>query len=481
MSPVSAVTSVGGRYRLDHRVARGRSADVWRATDLELSRPVAVKLPHARFGSDAEAIARFRVSARRAASLVHEGIVRVFDYGEPGSPDAGGRPFLVMELVDGPSLADLLAGGPVGAARAMGVIAQVAAALDVAHRAGLVHGDIGPHNILLSRDGSVKLTGFGAARVAGPGSRSAAGDLYALGVVAHLCLTGSRPPGDAAVPSLPGQIPAPVAEFVSQLTAPELAGRPATAAEAGRRAAQLRDQLAPASPAGPRVAPVSRPARLARPAAAGTLLAATMPDTPGRRRRPAAASRHGRVAMRAFAVIAITLMAAALLGVLNPHGSAPQASDTTKIATVSVRAADLIGRPVQVVRLRLERLGLVVRLRWQPSTRVSPDKVLSLRPAGLLPAHSLITLIGSIRPSAAASTGPGTARASKPARHRRLPRATPRRPGKQPPRPAPSTSPASSPAPSPTPSISPSPTGDPPPATSPPASPPPSGSPPPPG
>ena len=480
MSPAGAATVSGGRYQLDHRLVSGPSADLWRATDLELSRVVAVKMLRPKSARDAAALDRFRASACCTASLAHEGIVRVFDYGEPGSPEGTGRPFLVMEFVDGPSLADRLAGGPVGAALAMDVVAQAAAALDVAHRAGRAHGDIGPQSILLSREGRVKLIGFGAAPRAGGDPGGAAGDLHALGVVAYLCLTGSKPPGDAAAPALPGQIPAPVAVFVRQLTAREPAAR-IVAAEVARRAAWLRDQLTPASPAAPAgrdVAAVSRAAQPAQLAAADTSLTATMPNTPGSRRRPAATRQRGLFAMPTFAVAALALAAAMLLGVLKPHGGAPQAGGTTKITTVRVAAAGLIGRPVQVVRARLERLGLVVQVRWRPSDRVSRHMVLSVRPAGRVPAHSLITLTGSTRPPGATATVPAAAQAGSPARHRRLSRPAPHGSGGQPPHPAPG--PASSPVPSQTPSPSPSPSGGSPPATSPPpsSSPAPSSSPP---
>lgn len=470
MSLASAAVSVGGRYRLDHHVATGPSADVWRATDLELSRPVAVKLLHSQFGRESGALDRFRASARCAASLVHQGIARVFDYDEPDSADAAGRPFLVMEFVDGPPLADLLASGPVGAAQTLDVIAQAAAALDVAHRAGCVHGDLGPRNILLRRDGTAKLIVFGAGHGAAGKQGTAAGDLYALGAVAYRCLTGSKAPADAAVPVLPEQTPASVAAFVSQL----LAREPATAAEVGRRAARLRDRLTPAGRVSRGLAAVSRARRPATPAATGMPPTATMPDIPAPRGRPAKTRRRGRFAVPALAVVALTLAAMLLLGVFRPGGTAPDAAGTTKITTVRVNAARLTGQPVNVARRHLKRLGLMVRVRWQPSDRVSPGKVLSVRPAGRVPAHSRIILTGSIRPSGATSAPPAAPQASRPAQHRGPPRTAPRRPGTQPPHPAPSTAPASSPAPS----ASPSPSSDPP-ATSPPphTSPPPSSSP----
>ena len=158
-------------------------------------------------------MARFRAEARHAGSLTHQGIARVYDYGEPAPPQP---PFLVLELVDGPSLAALLARGPLGPAQVMDLVAQAAAGLDAAHQTGLVHRDIKPGNLLISPGGVVKITDFGISRAAGSAPLtdaghlvgtagylaperaagdhgSAASDLYSLGVVAYECLTGALP------------------------------------------------------------------------------------------------------------------------------------------------------------------------------------------------------------------------------------------------------------------------------------------------
>jgi eukaryotic-like serine/threonine-protein kinase len=110
-----------------------------------------------------EARLRLRAEARHASRLSHPGVAQVYDYGESSSPDV---PFLVMELVDGPSLAEVLAGGPLDPGQTMDLIAQVGAGLHAAHAAGLVHRDIMPANLLITADGQVKITDFGIAHVA---------------------------------------------------------------------------------------------------------------------------------------------------------------------------------------------------------------------------------------------------------------------------------------------------------------------------
>jgi len=130
--------------------------EVWRARDLALGRAVAVKLLRPGFAGSKEDCARFRAEARHAGSLSHPGIARVYDYREEDPPDP---PYLVMELVDGPSVARLLENGPMDAALTMGLIAQAAAALQAAHATGLVHRDIKARNLLVSQDGDVKASG----------------------------------------------------------------------------------------------------------------------------------------------------------------------------------------------------------------------------------------------------------------------------------------------------------------------------------
>ena len=207
---------LAGRYRLTDRIATGGMGEVWRAEDNLLNRNVAVKLlPTGRAGDEAF-LARFRAEARYAASLSHPGIARVYDYGE--SSEFGGA-YLVMELVEGDPLSAILANaGRLSPDVTLDIVSQSARALEAAHEAGIVHRDIKPGNLLVTADGTTKITDFGIATAVAAAQAShltetgmvmgtamyvspeqatgspvtAASDIYSLGVVAYECLAGRR-------------------------------------------------------------------------------------------------------------------------------------------------------------------------------------------------------------------------------------------------------------------------------------------------
>lgn len=203
---------LAGRYELIQPIGSGGMATVWRARDTRLDRQVAVKLLRPEFAEDAEFVRRFESEARHAASLSHQNVAAVHDTDVDEE-----RRFIVMELVDGPSVAEVIAQrGPLEPLVAVGIAAAAARALAAAHRRGLIHRDVKPANLLIGRDGRVRLADFGIARAltssraTTPGTvlgsipylspeqargeeATAAGDIFSLGVVLFEMLTGSLP------------------------------------------------------------------------------------------------------------------------------------------------------------------------------------------------------------------------------------------------------------------------------------------------
>ena len=220
MEPNQTAAVLSGRYELSHLVARGGMAEVYRAHDRLLDRPVALKVLFPELSVDRAFVERFRREAQAAANLSHPNIVPVFDWGEDN-----GTYFIVMEFIDGRPLSSILrTAGPMHPDRAAEIGADVAIALAYAHRHGVIHRDVKPGNVLITEDGIVKVTDFGIARainteesltqtgaVMGTATYfspeqaegmgvDARSDIYSLGVVLFEMVTG-RPPfmGDTPV------------------------------------------------------------------------------------------------------------------------------------------------------------------------------------------------------------------------------------------------------------------------------------------
>lgn len=260
----------GERYELVSRIAIGGMGEVWRATDTVIGRTVAIKILKEEYLGDPGFRERFRAEARHAALVNHEGIANVFDYGEEE-----GNAYLVMEMVPGEALSTVLERERVlPPERVLSIVSQTAAALHQAHQAGLVHRDIKPGNLLITPDGTVKITDFGIARVADQVPLTATGqvmgtvqylapeqasgkpaspatDIYSLGIVAYEALAGRRPfRGESQVsiamahikeapPELPVTIPEPVRQLVMSCLAKKPEARPANADDLAKAARAL--------------------------------------------------------------------------------------------------------------------------------------------------------------------------------------------------------------------------------------------------
>lgn len=163
---------LGGRYRVERVLGSGGMGTVWRGYDLRLDRPVAVKVLSGEGLNLPKAMERFDREARAVARLSHPNIVPVYDF---GAQDGG--PYLVMELVDGPTVADLLTEGPLSIVDVLAISSQICDGLTAAHTAKVIHRDIKPSNVILTATGVVKICDFGVARI--------------LNTTEHANLTGS--------------------------------------------------------------------------------------------------------------------------------------------------------------------------------------------------------------------------------------------------------------------------------------------------
>lgn len=400
---VEAGAVLGGRYRLDRLLATGGMGEIWQACDGLLERAVAVKIPRAEFANDPAFHSRFQAEARHAAALAHPNVATVYDFGTGAE-----APYLVMELVEGTSLAELLATGrPLPAERVRRLIREVAAALEVAHAAGVCHRDIKPGNLLLRPDGSVVVTDFGIARAVDSAAVTQVGtlvgtayyvspeqvsgapagppsDMYALGVLAYECLTGRRPyegetltvlagHRDAPAPPLPDSVPADLAGTVTALLSKNPSKRPTAAdlAHSGAGGVHSRAGLAHsrAGSGSERVLPAAPPTSSALvthgdlsetralPVPAGGLLArpprrdqaATPRPEPGpppnrsRPNRPGPSRRVPWVVALAAAGVAAVALVFALVGGPKAPSPASRAPRAVGAKTAALRSVPVVG------------------------------------------------------------------------------------------------------------------------------------------
>ncbi|OJZ73379.1 serine/threonine protein kinase [Mycobacterium paraffinicum] len=267
-----------GRYLVQSKIASGGTSTVYRGVDTRLDRPVAVKVMDSRYAGDDQFLTRFQREARSVARLKDRGLVAVYDQGLDSR-----HPFLVMELIEGGTLRELLAErGPMPPYAVAAVLRPVLSGLAAAHRAGLVHRDVKPENVLISDEGEVKIADFGLVRAVAAagitstsvilgtaaylspeqvrdGDASPRSDVYAAGILTYELLTGRTPftgdsplsiayqrldtdvpPPSAAIDGVPGQFD----EFVRRATARNPADRYADAIEMGAELDAIAEELA---------------------------------------------------------------------------------------------------------------------------------------------------------------------------------------------------------------------------------------------
>jgi predicted Ser/Thr protein kinase len=440
------------RYDLGDVVGFGGMGAVHRATDTRLGRTVAVKVLRGGALADEVARSRMRSEARLASSIHHPGVAQVFDY-DDSSTSHPGMSFIVMEYIEGRSLAELLREhGPMPVDQVMSVVEQVADALAAAHAAGVVHRDLKPANIMLTPAGRTVLVDFGIAsssssepltetgtllgtadyfspEQAAGRPATARSDLYSLGVVAHHCLTGSSPfrrdnqiatalahIGDD-LPPLGASVPARVRRLVTSLAEKNPDDRPQSAAVVAAEAAAIGAAPAVDMPRTSSLAAAQLPRQPRRRrstalySVAGVVVAALLlvgvdaarsdappavPDVVGMDvdRAVTAITDVGMTARRE--VVDVPGVAADQVVQQSPEPGTTMPDDTAVALTVAsgkvgVSADDILGSSYGKAAATLEKLGLVVARTDVPSS-AKGGTVVALDRSGRLPDGSTITL-----------------------------------------------------------------------------------------
>jgi len=439
MSSVEADVILGQRYRLTRRIALGGMGSVWEAEDQLLDRRVAVKVLSEGLAEDEQAAERFRREARAAAGLSHPNVAAVLDYGEED-----GTQFMVMELLHGETLAERLRNGPLAPDEAARIAAAVAEALDEAHRAGIVHRDVKPGNVMLTARGEVKVMDFGIAAAgyqsrltdsgvtmgtatylspeqAAGGTATPASDVYALGVVLYEMLSGAPPfRGDNPVAVAAAHVqqqPPPLAEaapgvppmlvaLCERAMSKDPEARPAPAAALARSLVEVMGGMAgtviaPAPPDADRTRALTPPPGTAvLPAAPATAVLAPAPPASGPPAGPSRPRRDRAGLVVGLAIAALVVGSLAWVVARSMSGSPTVPGQSPPASSASIKVPSVVGLPVDEAESRLRDAGLepvvkktagpdgkVVRVDPGEGTAVQPGSTVTLYVGAAPPEH----------------------------------------------------------------------------------------------
>ena len=403
--------NLSSRYELGEIIGFGGMSEVHRARDVRLSRDVAIKVLRADLARDPTFYQRFKREAQNAAALNHPANVAVYDTGE-ATVDGGPLPYIVMEYVEGDTLRDIVRGkGPLAPRKAMEVVADVCAALDFSHKAGIVHRDMKPANIMINRAGAVKVMDFGIARAiadsSNPMTQTAAvigtaqylspeqargetvdarSDVYSVGCVLFEILTGQPPfTGDSPVavayqhvkedPPLPSSVNPGVPRELDSVILKAMAKNPANRYQtAAEMRADLIRVLGGQKPSAPMVMneedrttildyddePAPRSFRDRRDDTSEQ--AAIAPPAEGR-------NRTGLIALGVAAALAVAF---GLFWVLVGPGSKAD----------QVAVPDVSGQPSQQAQTALQQAGFHVATQQKADGKVAVGNVIATQPLG---------------------------------------------------------------------------------------------------
>jgi serine/threonine-protein kinase len=402
--------NLSSRYELGEIIGFGGMSEVHKARDLRLSRDVAIKVLRADLARDPTFYLRFKREAQNAAALNHPAIVAVYDTGE-AEVDGGPLPYIVMEYVDGDTLRDIVRSkGPMAPRRAMEVVADVCAALDFSHKAGIVHRDMKPANIMINRAGAVKVMDFGIARAiadsSNPMTQTAAvigtaqylspeqargetvdarSDVYSVGCVLFEILTGEPPfTGDSPVavayqhvredPRLPSHVHSGVPRELDSVILKAMSKNPANRYQtAAEMRADLIRVLGGQKPSAPMVmTDEDRTTILGANEPAPRTFRTVERNDDTAEQEPAEPPNPRRNIYIAIGAAAAVAVAFALFWVLLGPGSKPD----------QIAVPDLSNKSAQQAQDALQNLGFTVASQQKPDNKVAIGNVIATQPLG---------------------------------------------------------------------------------------------------